>query len=245
MKNSSQKESEKGYEIRENPKISIIIPTLNEEKYIEQILINARQVLPEAEIIVSDGGSTDRTLEIAKKYAKIIQKKGTVGGARNRGAKTSTGDVLIFLDADTKINRLFVEEALRVLKNPRIVGAGGLIIPSDVNLVEKTVFYFFNLLIMISFLIGRPSMAGTCVAYKRKPFMEINGFNETMIASEDFDLSRRISKKGRVAFLRNVVVQTSHRRLRKMGLGRLILDWGRVTYNYLSRKKTKYYTLLR
>ncbi|MEM2874483.1 MAG: glycosyltransferase [Candidatus Hadarchaeales archaeon] len=245
MKRSSEKGDEPYYPLSPKFKISIIIPTLNEEKFIEETLINARRVVPEAEVIVSDGGSTDRTLEIAKKYAKICSGKGNVGRARNRGAKVSSGDILIFLDADTMINRLFVDRAIEVLKDPKIVGAGGLIMPSGTNLLEETVFYFFNLLIMISFLIGHPNIAGTCVAYKRRPFMEVNGFDETMVASEDFDLCKRISKKGRVSFLREVVVKTSRRRLRKMGLGRLILDWGRVTYDYFVGKKVKYYEPVR
>jgi len=245
MKDSSQGGHDEVYPLPQHPKISIIVPTLNEAKFIEGTLETARRVLPDAEIIVSDGGSTDRTVEIARKYARVISGKGKVGAARNRGARESSGDVLIFLDADTQINGLFVKEALEVLKDPEVVGAGGLIMPMGANLIEELFFYFFNLLIIISFMIGKPNLAGTCVAYKRKPFFEINGFDESMVASEDFDLCKRISKKGRAVFLKGIVVRTSRRRLRKKGLGGLILDWGRVTYNYFFGKKTEYYEAVR
>ncbi|MEM2878086.1 MAG: glycosyltransferase [Candidatus Hadarchaeales archaeon] len=245
MRTSCREGDDAVYPVPKNPRISVIIPTLNEEKIIESTLRNVKNVLPESELIVADGKSKDRTVEIAKKYAKVCVGKGKVGAARNRGAREASGDILIFLDADTKINRFFVEEALRVMADPSVVGAGGLIMPEGVGLFTEMMFYFFNLLIQVSFLIGKPNLAGTCVAYKRKPFFEISGFNEDMVASEDFDLCKRISKKGRVVFMRKVVVKTSRRRLKKLGLGGLIVDWGRVTLNYFFGKRTEQYAAVR
>jgi cellulose synthase/poly-beta-1,6-N-acetylglucosamine synthase-like glycosyltransferase len=233
------------YPVPKNPRISIIIPTLNEEKLITLTLRNARKVVPEAEIIVVDGGSRDNTVKIARKYTKVYVRHGSVGFARNTGAKMSKGDILVFLDADTTITRQFIDEALKALSDPNVVGVGGLIMPHNVNQFEGIVFYFLNLLIMISFVIRRPNLAGTCVAYKRKPFLEVGGFDTNMVASEDFDLCKRISKKGKVAFLKHVIVRTSRRRLKNLGLLGLIVDWSKVTVQYLLGVRSRMYHAFR
>jgi len=228
----------------EEPKISIVIPTLNEEKLIEKTLKNARDVVPEAEIIVVDGDSDDDTVKIAKKYAKVYVKKGNIAVARNAGAEASSGDIVIFLDADTKISRQFVDETKRNFKDPKVVGAGGLIMPNRTNALTEIVFYFFNFLIMVSFS-WEPLLAGTCVSYKRKPFFEVGGFDVRMGASEDFDLCKRISKRGKVVFLSDVTIRTSRRRLEKLGLVGVITDWSRVTIQYLQGNKVEDYRTFR
>jgi len=89
----------------EKPKVSIIIPTLNEEKYVEKTLlsIKAQTMKLPYEVIVSDGASKDDTLKIAKRYANkiVISKKRSPAIQRNCGAKYSKGSFLIFVDADT------------------------------------------------------------------------------------------------------------------------------------------------
>jgi len=233
------------YPVPENPKISVVIPALNEEKLIGRTLKNVHNVVPEAEIIVVDGGSNDKTVEIAKKYAKICLTDGTIATARNTGAEATVGDIIIFLDADTSINKKFVDEATKAFKNPNIVGVGGMIMPNCTSALAEAVFYFFNFLIMVSSIFRRPVLAGTCVAYKRKPFFEVGGFNAKMVASEDFDLCKKISKKGKVVFLRNIIVRTSRRRLKKLGLIGLISDWSRVTVQFLLGKIPKEYRTFR
>ncbi|MBC7218630.1 MAG: glycosyltransferase [Hadesarchaea archaeon] len=229
------------YPLSEKPKLTIVVPALNEEKLIAQTLENARRVAPEAEIIVVDGGSSDKTALIAAEYAKVYRCSGNVAQARNYGAKVASGEIIVFLDADTLITRQFIDEVFRVFRDPEVVGAGGLIMPHYKEVLVELVFYFFNFLVLSSFLFLGPFLAGTCVAYKRQPFFEVGGFNEGLVASEDFDLCRRISKMGKVIFLRRVVVRTSRRRLEKLGLVGLVLDWARVTVEYLSgRNPAKY-----
>ncbi len=233
------------YPIPKKPKISVIVPTLNEEKLIASTLKNVRKFVPEAEVIVADGGSRDNTVEIARRYAKVHKADGNVGLARNTGAKISEGDILVFLDADTTITRQFIDEILKTFNDPDIVGAGGLIVPQGINQFEEIVFYFFNLLVMTSFLVGRPRIAGTCVAYKRKPFLEVGGFDVNMTASEDLELCKKISKKGKIAFLRHVVVRTSGRRLKQLGLFKLISDWSSITLRYFLGKEMRVYRSFR
>lgn len=85
-------------------KFSVIIPTFNEECCIGKCLESIQQTLPGAEVIVSDGFSTDKTVEIALRYNIIVLQESKYRGAQlNSGAKKATGEVLIFLHADTKL----------------------------------------------------------------------------------------------------------------------------------------------
>ena len=89
--------------------ISIIIPTLNEESVLEETLKNIRKIKSTPyELIISDGNSTDRTVEIAQKYTdNIVVYKGeerqTIAGGRNLGAGIAGGSCLVFQDADVVV----------------------------------------------------------------------------------------------------------------------------------------------
>ena len=82
-------------------KISVIIPTLNEESHIEKTLQSITQQQGDYELYVVDGGSTDNTIAIAKRYAGVINNKRGRAVQMNTGAKFCKGDVLLFLHADT------------------------------------------------------------------------------------------------------------------------------------------------
>ncbi len=232
------------YPLPAESNISIVVPALNEEKLIEQTLKNARTIVPEAEIIVVDGGSNDGTVKIARKYAKVCVKRCNIAAARNAGAEIAAGEIIVFLDADTTINRQFIDGVKKNFRDPKIVGAGGLIMPHPGKLLQEVIFYLFNFLTMVSF-VWEPFLAGTCVAYKRKPFFEVGGFDATRNSSEDVDLCKRISRKGRVAFLREVIVRTSTRRVENLGLMGLITDWTRVTIKYLNGNRLEHYRTFR
>ena len=95
--------------------ISFIIPTLNEETTIEKTLKNIKEFSLDKEIIVSDGGSKDRTTEIAKRFTdKVLvhskKERQNIAGGRNSGAKEAKGEFVVFVDADVlipNINSLF------------------------------------------------------------------------------------------------------------------------------------------
>jgi glycosyltransferase involved in cell wall biosynthesis len=102
------------------PFVSIIIPTFNEEKYIEQTLAHARNqnYAGKYEVILSDCNSTDSTREIAKKYADRILScpKRSTGGARNHGANNAKGEYFLFVDADTWIPPDYLTKVYAALK---------------------------------------------------------------------------------------------------------------------------------
>src|SRR5688500_5523951 len=98
-------------------KVSVIIPVYNEEKYVSDCLDSLLEQTQTLEIIVIDDGSTDKTPEILDRYIKKIKilKQNHLGPAvaRNLGAKQSSGDILVFADADMEFENDFVKQLIR------------------------------------------------------------------------------------------------------------------------------------
>jgi glycosyltransferase involved in cell wall biosynthesis len=93
-------------------RISVIVPTLNEEKYLGRTLRSlAEQSFCDFELIAKGGLSQDSTVEIAKEFADLVlsEKDISIGDTRNQGAKRAKGDVLAFLGADTFLDRNALE----------------------------------------------------------------------------------------------------------------------------------------
>ncbi len=247
---------------RDSAKISVVIPTLDEECNIGGTLKRLRAMLPKAQLIVADGGSRDRTVEIARKFADNVCfeggvfpkpvhkrmhriKRPSIGAGRNVGASQARNEWVVFCDADNIPPRLFFTRMLKAFGNPDVVGFGGKVMPADSTFFQEWFFEMLNVIVQVSGALGRPVISGNAAAYKKKPFLAVGGFDEEMEASEDQDLCTRIAKKGRVVFDKGVVTYTSNRRLKKFGLPGLILDWGRTTFNFVTGVKNKRYAIIR
>lgn len=108
-----------------NPKISIIIPIYNTEKYLPHCLDSIlKQTYENFELILIDDGSTDNSNKIADDYAKkdkrikvVHQKNAGQSAARNKGLELATGDFISFIDSDDKIKPTFLEELLAIFDN--------------------------------------------------------------------------------------------------------------------------------
>ncbi len=226
--------------------LSVVVPTLNEELNIGKTLHYIRAIDPLAELIVVDGGSKDKTVQIAKQYAHkvVVKKLPTIGAARNYGAKLAGGEVILFVDADTIPHMEFFEK-IRIIcsRDHGVVGAGCLIMPRGLNFFESLFFYFLNFIIYTSVKLRKPVIAGSCVAYRRKAFLKSGGFNEEMAASEDQDFCLKIAKQGDVVFFPRIVAYTSSRRLREFGFLGLLWDWTKTTVNFVLGIKTKSYRM--
>ncbi|CAN5489101.1 hypothetical protein BH10BAC5_BH10BAC5_26590 [soil metagenome] len=218
-------------------KISVIIPALNEEKLIGNVLKQFTEDIRnkfELEVIVSDGGSIDKTLEISRVFAdKVIEKtdklKQNISRGRNIGASNSLGDVLIFFNADTRINDpdAFLSEVLCSLKD---IEAGAIACPIRVfpeleKASDKAFHTFYNgyVKILNRFFMGMGR--GECHIIKRRNFEEAGGYNEDLAAGEDFDLYKRIHSKAGIIFNEKLLVYESPRRYRKFGYVSVIFDW--------------------
>jgi glycosyltransferase involved in cell wall biosynthesis len=219
------------------PLISVIIPALNEEKLLEGML---RQFTPACiqrynlELVVSDGGSTDRTLDIARRYAHAVVEnvagvKQTISLGRNEGAKVARGSIFVFLNADTLVKD--VDYFFRRIHDE--IGAPGLaaitcsveIYPGERRGVDRLYHGFYNWFFAMMNAVGMGMGRGECHIMTREVFERVHGYAAKIAAGEDYDMFRRLEKIGRIKFLKDVVVFESPRRYRKYGYVYVTASW--------------------
>ena len=217
--------------------ISIIIPTLNEAKIIESTLrtLAAKLTLPH-EVIVSDGGSSDRTAELAARHVNTVivysgAGRQTIGEGRNDGAKAATGDFLVFLDADCVVpepDRFFAQALSHFERDPGLVGLTAYlrVFPADETLGDKLVSNIANFgLWVANNLLKRGVSFGEFQMIRREAFARLGGFRADLIAFEDADMFRRLSRIGRTMIAPKLCVLHSGRRGHQAGHPQLIGMW--------------------
>ena len=229
-----------------NPEISVIIPALNEENYIRHAIEGlSAQTFRNFETIVVDGGSKDKTIKLAEKHAKIIiQKKPGAAVARNSGAKAAKGKLLLFLDADTRPSPGLLETYRKVFKEDDVVAATGPVLPLEKARATVAAGYFFVSMVFVkaSILLSRPCIVGSNFAVRKDSFMKAKGFNSKMITYEDWDLSLRLKKKGRIKFVDKAEVKTSVRRINAWGVFGFFAFYvnNMARYTFLKKPRKEY-----
>lgn len=197
--------------------LSIIIPTLNEEKYLPLLLESIKkQDFTDYEIIVADAGSKDKTLEIAKKYGCIVVPGGLPAKGRNEGAKIAKSGTLFFLDADTLLPNSFFDKSLSELKNRNLDIASFCIKSHPENkFIDFLLEIFYNKLIIVMEKILPHAAMG--ILAKKDLFVRLNGFDETIKLAEDHDFARRAGKIAKFGIIRSVKLYSSDRRAKTDG----------------------------
>ncbi len=182
---------------------SIIIPTLNEEKFLPRLLEDlSKQTISNFEVIHIDGKSEDKTREVAQKYAhilpsfnQIISQIRHVSHQRNLGAKTATGEYLLFIDADTQLPPYFLEGlSFQLHKNPSDVFTTWSV-PDSKKTADKAFITLINLGLEISHFIESPVAIGVFMGCTTKAFKKIGGFLEDVNYGEDEDFVKTGFKK--------------------------------------------------
>ncbi len=195
---------------RRRPYVSVIVPALDEEEQLAPTL--ARAAHEEAEVIVVDGGSRDRSREIAAGCGARVERC-RAGRARqqNRGAALAQADVLLFLHADTRLPAGYPQAVFEGLMDPRVaVGAFGFRTDATGPLM-RVLEFGANLR---SRYLNLP-YGDQALFLRRERFEAAGGFPETGIA-EDFLLVRRLSEQGRI-YTAPQAIRTSARRWRRLG----------------------------
>jgi len=201
------------------PKISVIIPTYNDEKDIDKCLSTLKnQIFKDYEIIIVDGHSKDRTVEIAKKYGvKIVYENiGTRGGACNIGAKKARGKIIVFTDADAYFPKDWLKKIWKEFeKDKDLIALGGNdIIDDNKSFFEKSVFQI-DLAKKENILTDNAykRIRGCNSSYKRNIFLNEKGFNPKLASIEETEFHYRLAKKGyKMKFNPKIIIY--HRRRR-------------------------------
>ncbi len=229
------------------PLLSIVIPTLNEEKLLENTLaVFSREwrSANTAEVIVSDGGSTDATISIAKQHADVVVEhtlsdRQTIAGGRNAGAAKAAGSVIVFINGDTvpanleRFTSCLVDFAQGKGRYRRASALACPVHfrPEEERLADKAFHAFYNAYVRFLSLLRIGAGRGECQVVRRDTFLAVGGYRAELVAGEDFDLLARIGLRARVRFASELLVFESPRRFRKFGYFRVLRSW---TVNALS-----------
>jgi glycosyltransferase involved in cell wall biosynthesis len=203
--------------------LSIIIPALNEEKYLPLLLASIKNQdfgapFGSYEIILADAGSKDKTLEIAKKYGCVIVPGGLPAKGRNEGAKIAKGELFFFLDADAILPDNFFAKALTEFEKRKLEIASFCLIPIPISKISSffmNAFYNKPIIIMEKIL----PHAAMGILIKKDLFEKVGGYDEDIKLAEDHYLARQVVKlfKAKFGIIRSVKIFVSDRRFKTDG----------------------------
>jgi glycosyltransferase involved in cell wall biosynthesis len=205
---------------------SIVIPTLNEEKLLPLLLESlVTQTNRDFEVIVVDGSSTDKTVEITRSYTSklpklrvVVSKKASLPLQRNLGAAEGTGEWLVFVDADSILFPHFVERIQSFIKDshPQVFTAWCR--PDSEEPKDANIALLYNIVLEMSIILHRPFSPGPLTIVSRDVFRKLGGYDETRGYNEDVDFSIRAHKKNfQFRVLHETLYVWSLRRLRRQG----------------------------
>lgn len=207
------------------PKLSIVIPTLNEEDFLPLLLSSIKnQSFSDYEVIVADADSDDKTREIAKEYGCQITDGGLPGVGRNRGTEVARGKYILFLDADVLLPTNFLKNILAEFEEKKLDIAACGIYPLSEKKIDKFLHMAVNsYLKAIQFFM--PHAPGFCILVKKTLHQAIGGFNEKILLAEDHDYVGRASKIGKFRYLTSEKIPISVRRLEKDGRLKIMIKY--------------------
>lgn len=203
-------------------RISVIVPALNEAGCIAACLGSVRAQGMDTEVLVVDGGSTDATADIAARHARVVRGVRGRGAQMNAGARVSTGDVLLFLHADTVLHPRALAGMRRALMDRRVAG-GTFTMRFDVAHPLLRLYGWCTRLRWFRY-------GDQGIFLRREVFERLGGYRELPLL-EDVDLLRRMRRHGRLAVVPRPVT-TSARRFVERGIFRQQLVNGAILAAY-------------
>ncbi len=205
--------------------VSVVVPALNEERHVGHLLGDIeRQTRRPQEVIVVDAGSHDGTVAVAEGFAgvRVLHGERPVARGRNLGGRSASGDVVIFLDADTRLPEAFLERFVEVFLRRGLDVACPLYVPHDSTPAVERFHSVFNF-VTRTFQGILPSGAGICVAVRGDLFRQDRGF-DPRLKFDDIELIRRLSRGRRFGIVEEKIF-VSDRRYREHGVARAILEY--------------------
>ena len=232
-------------------KYSIIIPVLNEEKLLPNLLhqLSDQKLRNENdyEIIISDGGSKDCTIKIAMEFADIVKVHSSnlqqnIAEGRNVGAKYANGEIFIFFNGD-----ILLRDPFKFFNfiNQKFINSDYIamtcfvkIFPEEEKISDRIFHSIYNSYFWTLNYLGVGMGRGECQIIKREIFEKLEGFNQDLAAGEDFDLFKRIRKHGKILYTNKINVYESPRRFRKFGYMNVTWSWIKNSISVIVKNKS-------
>ena len=217
-------------------RISIIVPTLNEEAYIGRFLrsVMAQEPRP-LEVIVVDGGSQDRTVELARRLgAKVIEQPSNMAEAKNIGAQAARGDYLFFIDADSMLPPDFMEKVSRL----------GPVDCVRFRAEPLEMCFLGRLGCALNWILCRmwlSNTSGVSILIKKELFEAVGGFRTDLIYNEDIDFLRRVAKRAKILYPKDIYLFNSIRQWaegNKLKLREILRNILRLAEYFLTRESS-------
>src|SRR6056297_2301748 len=210
------------------PAVSFVIPARNEATYLPATLESIQQLDTTVayEVLVIDGASEDETPEIAREYgASVLAGDGTgPGDDRHLGAEFAAGEWLAFIDADTRLNEIYLDRMLSFVTEQDLKGASSRCRVSGGWRTVPIEALFNRLLPRLS----PPPFPGFNVFVDRKAYFAVGGFRSG--PNEDMTFSRALGKRYPTGVCPAVLVDTSGRRFERDGLIRTLGYYTKLEY---------------
>ncbi len=228
------------------PRFSVIIPALNEEKFLPKLLASlAAQTTRDFEVIVVDGKSRDKTVEVAKSFGKklpslrvLTSPRSNLPMQRNLGATEAKGEWLVFVDADSVVLPYFIERLAAYITNgkPKLVTTW---FQPDSEVIGDAIFtLLINMFLESAILFRRPIAPGPLTIVHRDTYTLVGGYDESVRWGEDYDFTSRLAKRGvQLQMLRETLCIYSLRRFRNQGKLWFVQAYAKASLAVLFTKK--------
>ncbi len=204
--------------------ISIIIPTLNEGGTLATLLRTLRQEAPDAEIIVADGGSTDRTIAVARQHGvRVLRSARGRGRQLADGGRAARGDVLLFLHADCRFpadGLTRIEQALS--RDSEVIGGNFRLLFDGGDRFSVWLNGFYRWMRRHGFYYG-----DSAVFVRRAIYQAIGGIRPIALM-EDYDFNRRMERFGKTCCIEDPPMVTSSRRFTGPRPAAIVWGWIKI-----------------
>ena len=206
-------------------KVSVAVPAYNEEGFLEDTLRALKAQTVPCEIVVCDNNSTDRTGEIARRYAnKVVrEERQGIAHAFNAASKAATGDLIAFTGADCTVPPDWLERFLPYFENRSVIACYGPV-HSTGRSYRRTFKYwsiFYKVIVKLKISWG---VSDANLVVRRKVLEKVGYFDPRVQMHEDSWLMRKIRRYGKLRFLGDNIVRTSPRRLEQEGAKKVFID---------------------
>ena len=224
-------------------KFSVVVPTLNEEKYVGTLLeALCQQNFKDFEVIVVDAKSSDKTKEAVEKYAKklnlkfVISPQKGVSFQRNYGAKLSKFDHLVFFDADVDPEPRFLSKIAGYINKKPVGILTSWNVPISEKPIDDLIYWVHNQILLEGAKRVSPGAVGTFIYVEKRVFKAIGGFDESISYGEDWDLAKRVFDRGyKYTLLKDPKIRVSVRRFDKEGRSGVV--WKNIKAAFIYTRK--------